>query len=814
MGGGLARTEERGGAGRVQATNDEAALSKASAVRAGYFADPHLGAFAPAGPARAALVNRCYHARVSAVRAVLRGFLAEAGAGEGGGPPQVVSLGAGFGTDGFLALREAWGGRAGLRWVDCDFPALARRKAAAIRASPELCALLRLPEGAEGGGDEAEAEAEAGASPRVLGSEAGYCLVGLDLRDLKAAEVALRDHGGVDFSRRTLILTECVLNYLTQRQGERVLAWAVRRFARAVFVSYDQMLLRDAFGRAMAGCLRNRGSPLRGLDGGLPGDAPPPAEAETEAGALAGLRARFEREGWALCGAVSMSEVCRSFLPRVAAARFQEAQALEAFDEFEEWDVQCAHYGLSWGLTPGAAADPAFARALDRFPPPPAGGGVAPRTGRAAATGAPVAPTLRLQDPPPEPPPKQKKAKRGAGRGGRRFGQASVGLPDGRVAVVGGFGCGCGPGGAQGRLGDVLLLDPFGTASGGGALAPGEEPSWREVPCSGAPLRPRVGHAMAALSMREGLAGGVVLFGGREAPGVPLGDLCLLELSSGGGAEWRDLTGAAAEASPEGCTPSARWRHSLTNAGLPGCSGGDMLLLLGGWDGAAALGDAFVLQVGCGVSRGSCPVSWSEVSLEGQVPAARFGHTVSRLGSAPRPSGAPDQRFVLFGGRDGEKIFGDAFALTLVEPAKGDTRWLLRCEELPSLSPPPPRYAHAACFLPPEGDANGSVLVVGGCTGAGDGPAAFILNCSSWEWQELQVAGQVAGSRQGDVLWARQGLHGAPRGGAVALVGGGGVCLGFGSHYNPLVLTGSLQTRSRGLEGGRPTPDRTAAPSQ
>ena len=795
---GLARTEERGGAGRVQATNDEAALSKASAARAGYFADPYLGAFAPEAPARASLVNRCYHARVSAVRAVLRGFL-EAGGGDGGAPPQVVSLGAGFGTDGFLALSEAWGGGAGLRWVDCDFPALARRKASAVRASHELCTLLRLPEAGDGGAEVAAAEA----SPRVLGSEEGYCLVGLDLRDLKAVEAALRDHGGVDFGRRTLILTECVLNYLTQRQGERVLAWAVRRFSRAVFVSYDQMLLRDAFGRAMAGCLRNRGSPLRGLDGGLglPGAAPPPAEPETEAGALAGLRARFERQGWAACGAVSMSEVCRSFLPRVPAARFQEAQVLEAFDEFEEWDVQCAHYGLSWGLTPGAAADPVFLRALDRFPRPPGARG-APRAGPAGAAGAPAAPALRFQDPPPpEPPQQRKKAKRGAGRGGRRFGQASVGLPDGRVAVVGGFGCRCGPGGAQGRLGDVLVFDPFGVAG-----APEEEPSWREVPCSGAPLRPRVGHAAAALSQREGLAGRLALFGGREAPGAPLGDLCLLDLSSGGGAEWRDLTSAAAEASPEGCTPTARWRHTLTNAGLSGRSDTDLLLLLGGWDGAAALGDAFVLQVGGGVPQGARQVSWSEVSLVGQVPAARFGHTVTRLGATPGPSGALDQRFVLFGGRDAARIFGDAFALTLVEPATGCGPWLLQCEELPSLSPPPPRYAHAACFLPDEGeaDAPGSVLIVGGCTGAGEGPAAFRLSCSSWEWQELRVAGQLAGARQGDVLWARQGLHGAPRGGGVALVGGGGVCLGFGSHYNPLVLTGTLETCSRGLGGGAP----------
>ena len=91
-----------------------------------------------------------------------------------------------------------------------------------------------------------------------------------------------------------------------------------------------------------------------------------------------------------------------------------------------------------------------------------------------------------------------------------------------------------------------------------------------------------------------------------------------------------------------------------------------------------------------------------------------------------------------------------------------------------------------------------------GCTGAGEGPAAFRLSCSSWEWQELRVAGQLAGARQGDVLWARQGLHGAPRGGGVALVGGGGVCLGFGSHYNPLVLTGTLETCSRGLGGGAP----------
>ena len=793
----LARTEERGQRGRVQATNDEATLSKASAVARGYFPDPHLAAFAAGAPARTALVNRCYHARVSAVRAVLRGFLAEAANAAPGGRVQVVSLGAGFGTDGFLALREGWGGP-GLRWYDCDFLPLARRKAGAIRASPELRSLLRLPDEAAARSGDA-GDADVGGSPRVLSSKTGYCLLGLDLRDLKAAEAALRDHGELDFGCPTLLLSECVLNYLTRRQCERVLAWAVRRFARAVFLSYDQMRLRDAFGQAMAGCLRSRGSPLQGLEGGLRGpdsDAAADNAVETEESALRALQERLERQGWCACGAASMSYVCRSWLP-VVDSSFRQAQALEAFDEFEEWDIQCSHYGLTWGLTPAAVTDPVLQQGLARFPSELSTEGGPAAVQPAAAEGAPV---LRLTGLPPPPRPAvhgQKKPKRGAGRAGLRFGQASVGLPEGRVVAVGGFGCS--PGGAQGRLGNVLLLEPFRSTlgEGRGEATAGSSFPWREIPCLGEPLSARTGHAAAALTPPAELLGRVAIFGGREAPGMPLGDLCVLDLLPEGGGEWSNVTLAAEQGLP-GHRPPPRWRHTLTMVGHAEGSGADVVLLFGGWDGSAALGDAYVLEVQRGGS-GGCSASWGDVVCTGQRPACRFGHTVTRL--APPLSHGGLSRLLLFGGRDGERIIGDAFLLTIQEPRAYGEPWALHCEELCGSPRPAPRYAHAACFLRGEegegGEGCDTVLVIGGCTGAGDGPAAFALSCSSWKWQEVRVAGDVTRGRQGDVMWVRQGLHCGPDGRAVALIGGGGVCLGFGSHYNPIAVTGTVISSPR-----------------
>ena len=82
---------------KVQETADDAALSKCSAVRAGYYADPFISQFFRKPQRRSPLINRGYFARIAAVDLILHRFLAICHAN--GQKCQVVSLGAG-----------AWGG--------------------------------------------------------------------------------------------------------------------------------------------------------------------------------------------------------------------------------------------------------------------------------------------------------------------------------------------------------------------------------------------------------------------------------------------------------------------------------------------------------------------------------------------------------------------------------------------------------------------------------------------------------------------------------------------------------------------------------
>jgi hypothetical protein len=79
---------------RVAETADDAAMSKASAVRQGYYADPYVLEIVKKPVRRSPLINRGYFARVTAVDLIVRRFCALARRG-GDARCQVVNLGAG-----------------------------------------------------------------------------------------------------------------------------------------------------------------------------------------------------------------------------------------------------------------------------------------------------------------------------------------------------------------------------------------------------------------------------------------------------------------------------------------------------------------------------------------------------------------------------------------------------------------------------------------------------------------------------------------------------------------------------------------------
>ena len=79
---------------KVKETADDAAMSKASAVRHGYYADPYVLEVVKKPVRRSPLINRGYFARVAAVDLIIRRFV-ELARRSGDARCQVVNLGAG-----------------------------------------------------------------------------------------------------------------------------------------------------------------------------------------------------------------------------------------------------------------------------------------------------------------------------------------------------------------------------------------------------------------------------------------------------------------------------------------------------------------------------------------------------------------------------------------------------------------------------------------------------------------------------------------------------------------------------------------------
>ena len=117
-----------------------------------YVDDPYVRHFARPGRAFPPLINRGYHARVTAVRAVVDAFLDARLRGAERVPPggasdrQIVSIGAGFDTTYFRLRAER---RAPASFVEIDHEEIVRAKARVVSAAPEL---RELCEGARGNG--------------------------------------------------------------------------------------------------------------------------------------------------------------------------------------------------------------------------------------------------------------------------------------------------------------------------------------------------------------------------------------------------------------------------------------------------------------------------------------------------------------------------------------------------------------------------------------------------------------------------------------------------------------------------------------
>ncbi|KAG5466875.1 hypothetical protein LSCM1_01052 [Leishmania martiniquensis] len=366
---------------RVQHTNDDSVVSKRSAVAHEYIRDKFLRYFVKKPARRSPLINRGYYLRMAVmtdliVRLVKRYLSApeREAAVSGGGqcppPVQVLSLGAGYDT---LALRLLLDSvdtlpvdhkcaaasassscssscssssttvsfpAGDVLFVDVDFPSVLMSKAALMAAAPPHT----FPADWDLSPQREECPIR---SPH-------YSAIGVDLRVASTKLLdSLHHHSPAGFAATnpTIIYAECVMQYMPHEDAAELLTLVAASFRNAVFVAYDQVSPLDSFGRVMQHSLRQKGSPLLGIQ-----TSPDGAHMVRRA------RAAGMRHAW-WGNFYRISAWC------LADDERERVEALEDFDELEEWSEMCEHYGITMAATPGAwnsvitsgcAAHPAF----------------------------------------------------------------------------------------------------------------------------------------------------------------------------------------------------------------------------------------------------------------------------------------------------------------------------------------------------------------------------------------------------------------------------------------------------------------------
>ena len=402
----------------VVRTASDAAGSKLSAVKLGYYEDEYLRAMDPPTRKRPTIINRGTYARAMAVEAVCRAFLEGCPAGDG----QLVLLGAGrdslffrlaakgvpmakcllvdahsvsSATAAFLAASEIHAEALGLAPADKTQNISAKeRNHGAVEEKDQNGGEKdqnggekdqnggekdqfpgekdQFPGGKDpfsGGGLVAHATAHGPVAARRFGARLTVAAADVTVPEQLAGAL---EAGGLSPSRPTVFLAECVLAYLEPGPAEALVRSCGSYGETSAFVAFDMVNPHDPFGRMM---LRNlRGSGLR-----LPGlEACPSLEAQA---------ARLAGGSYPQTSVASMLRVYDGFFAPEERGRVAKVEWL---DEVEEWNLIMSHYSLSVG-----AKGDAFAGVLASLAPPLGAGAIrvplqAPRGGaRGGAAAAP-----------------------------------------------------------------------------------------------------------------------------------------------------------------------------------------------------------------------------------------------------------------------------------------------------------------------------------------------------------------------------------------------------------------------------------------
>jgi len=291
-------------------------VSKLSACTLGYYDDTFLKFFVGKKTRRSPLINRGYYARVAAMDMVIDRFMEQAGE-----EAQIVALGAGSDTT-YFRRKENGRGVAKL-YVEVDLERVIRKKLCLIKQTPKVLEVLGVE------ANQVDETSSGLFTPKYVLS---YC----DLREVDSLNELLGRIPGFSFETPTLFISECVLCYVKPCDSNPLLRWMSYKFDSCAFVSYEQILPDDAFGRTMLGHFERRGCPLLSIR------TYPDVESQQK---------RLEELGFDFVQVFDMNDIYYKCIDRADVAR---AEKLEIFDEFEEWHLMQAHYCIVLSVKRGA----------------------------------------------------------------------------------------------------------------------------------------------------------------------------------------------------------------------------------------------------------------------------------------------------------------------------------------------------------------------------------------------------------------------------------------------------------------------------
>ncbi|KAK4985824.1 hypothetical protein LTR66_008059 [Elasticomyces elasticus] len=307
----------------IQQTDQDASLSRISAVTIGYLEDPFARGFVEGQVTRRyPIIHRGTYVRTTAIDSLVDRFLASYPAQ----PKQILSLGAGSDTRMFRLF--ASNPYLKLVYHELDFESNTIQKIKAVQHSR-----LHL-ETLQGSLRHQTPQSEPTISSASLTSPT-YNIHPLDLRSF-TRPTTVPNLPNVDPTLPTLLLSECCLCYLPPADTEAILHHLTQTLfppsTPLALVLYEPIRPYDPFGQTMVSNLASRGIHMQTLK---------------KYSTLQAQRERLKLAGFST--GQGARDVDRIWTEWIGEGEKERVAGLEMLDEVEEWKLLARHYCVAWG---------------------------------------------------------------------------------------------------------------------------------------------------------------------------------------------------------------------------------------------------------------------------------------------------------------------------------------------------------------------------------------------------------------------------------------------------------------------------------